>query len=175
VKTTTISIAVATTPTIAAMSSSTLTCKNNPAVLTASATPGVSYSWNTGATTNSIAISPSVTTTYTVTGTNACGTAMATVVQNVSPCTGIEEITGAGEISIYPNPAKDYVNIAVPANLTSANTTVEITDALGKVVMKETINTDVTTLRITKLEDGVYFFRVITNNQTLKVGKVVKH
>jgi len=123
----------------------------------------------------SISVSPSVTTTYTVTGTNACGTATATVVQNVSPCVGIEEIANADGISIYPNPANDYVSIAVPANLASANTSVEITDALGKVVMKEAITTDVTTLRITKLEEGVYFFRVITNNQTMKVGKVVKH
>ena len=84
-------------------------------------------------------------------------------------------MTNAGEISIYPNPASDYVSIAVPASLASANSSVEITDALGKVVMKETINTDVTTLRITKLEEGVYFFRVITNSQTMKVGKVVKH
>jgi hypothetical protein len=123
----------------------------------------------------SISVSPSVTTTYTVSGTNACGTAVATVVQNVSPCVGIEEIAGADGISIYPNPANDYINIAVPANLASANTSVEITDALGKVVVKETITTDVTTLRITNLEDGVYFFRVITNSQTMKVGKVVKH
>jgi len=175
VKTVTTSITVATTPTIAAASSLTLTCMNNPAVLTASATPGVIFSWNTGPSTMSISVSPSVTTTYTVTGTNACGTATATVVQNVSPCVGIEEIANADGISIYPNPANDYVSIAVPANLASANTSVEITDALGKVVMKEAITTDVTTLRITKLEEGVYFFRVITNNQTMKVGKVVKH
>lgn len=123
----------------------------------------------------SISVSPSVTTTYTVTGANACGTATATVVQNVSPCTSIEEITGGGEISIYPNPASDYVSIAVPANVASGTTHVEITDALGKVVMHETINTDVTTLKISQLEEGVYFFRVISNSQTLKVGKVVKH
>jgi hypothetical protein len=174
-KTTTTSITVATTPTIAAMSSATVSCPGNPAVLTASATPGVTFSWNTGAGTASITVTPTTTITYTVTGTNACGTATATVVQNVIPCTGIETLTIAGDISIYPNPASDYVSIAVPANLVSANTSVELTDALGKLVMKETINTDVTTLRITELKDGVYFLKVISNNQTVKVGKVVKH
>jgi hypothetical protein len=175
VKTVTTSITVATTPTIAAMSSATANCPGNPSVLTASATPGVIFSWNTGASTASITVTPTTTITYTVTGTNACGTATATVVQNIIDCTGIETITNAGGISIYPNPASDYVSIAVPANLASANTSVEITDALGKLVMKETINTDVTTLRITELKDGIYFFKVISNNQTMKVGKVVKH
>jgi len=168
-------IAVATTPTISATTPSTLSCAGNTVVLTASATAGVTYSWSTGATTTSITVSPSVTTTYTVSGTNACGSATATVVQNVSTCIGVEEVEGGYGISIYPNPANDYVNIAIPAQLASANTVVEVTDAIGKLVMKETLNTDVSTLRISKLEDGVYFFKVITNNQTVKVGKVVKH
>jgi hypothetical protein len=174
-KTATVTIAVATTPTISATSSSTLSCSNSTVALTANATPGVTYSWNTSASTMSISVSPSVTTTYTVTGTNACGTATATIVQNVSLCTGIDVITGGDAISIYPNPATDYVNIAIPASLTSGNTTVEVTDALGKLVMRETLNTDVTTLSTNKLEDGIYFFKVITNNQTIKVGKVVKN
>ncbi len=169
-----ITVTAGVTPTVTASSSSTLICANNTAILTASATAGATYSWNTGPGTMSISVAPSQTTTYTVIAANACGTATATVVQNVSPCTGIEEIAGAGEISIYPNPANDYLNIAVPANLSSANAMVEVTDALGKVVMKESISTDVTTLRITTLEDGVYFFKVIANSQTLKVGKVVK-
>jgi len=175
VKTMTTSITVATTPTIAAASSSTLMCVNNSAVLSATATPGVSYSWNTGASTMSISVSPSVTTTYTVTGTNACGSATATVVQNVSPCTGVETLSYNGEISIFPNPATDYVSISVPSYLASSNTVVEVTDALGKVVMHEAINTEVTTLRISTLKDGVYFFKVTSNSQPVKVGKVVKH
>lgn len=174
-RTATATVSVGVTPTITATASQSLICANNTATLTASATPGVTYSWNTGAGTMSISVSPTVTTTYTVTGTNACGTATATVVQNVSPCTGIEEMTGAAEISIYPNPASDYVNIAVAANLLSANARVEITDALGKLVMTERIVNDVTTFRIAELENGIYFFKVIANSQTVKVDKVVKH
>lgn len=170
-----VTVTTGVTPTITAMTSSTLICANNAVVLTASATAGATYSWSAGPTTASISVTPSMTTTYTVSATNVCGTATTTVVQNVSPCTGIEEITNGGEISIYPNPANDYVNIAVPASISSANATVEVTDALGKVVMKETITTDVTTLRITKLEDGIYFFKVIINSQAVKAGKVVKH
>lgn len=170
-----ITVTAGVTPTVTASSSSTLICANNAVVLTASATAGATYSWSAGPTTASISVTPTMTTTYTVSATNVCGTATTTVVQNVSPCTGIEEIANGGEVSIYPNPANDYVNIAVPANISSANATVEVTDAIGKVVMKESINTGVTTLRITTLEDGVYFFKVIANNQTVKVGKVVKH
>ena len=80
-----------------------------------------------------------------------------------------------GEISIFPNPATDYVSISVPSYLASSNTVVEVTDALGKVVMHEAINTEVTTLRISTLKDGVYFFKVTSNSQPVKVGKVVKH
>ncbi len=43
------------------------------------------YSWNTGATTNSIAVSPTVATIYTVTGTSACNTSSAQVTVNVNP------------------------------------------------------------------------------------------
>jgi hypothetical protein len=174
-RTAVVTVTAGVTPTVTAMTSATVSCPGNPAVLTANATPGVSFLWNTTATTASITVTPTITTAYTVTASNACGTATATVVQNVMICDGIEEVTNAGGISIYPNPANDYVSIAVPANLALANTSVEVTDALGKVVMKESINTDVTTLRITELKDGIYFFKVISNNQTVKVGKVVKH
>lgn len=168
------SIGISVTPTISATTSSNVICANSPVVLTANATPGVTYSWNTGASTSSITVTPTVTTTYTVTGTNICGTAVATIVQNVSNCTGINDITNADGISIYPNPANEDVNIAIPAYLAAESTIVEVSDALGKLVMKETLSHDVNTFKINKLEDGVYFFKVISNNQTIKVGKVVK-
>ena len=167
-------MSVGLTPTITATSSASLICKGNPVVLTASGTAGIAYSWNTGATTTSISVTPTTTTVYTVTGSNACGTATAVITQSVSPCTGIEEVYGTTGISIYPNPANDHVNIEISSSLVSNHTTVEITDALGKLVMQETLGTEITRINISKLEEGVYFFKVSTNNQTVKVGKVVK-
>ena len=63
---------------------------------------------------------------------------------------------------------------AIPAYLASESTIVEISDALGKLVMKETLSHDVNTFGIMKLQSGIYFFKVISNHQTIKVGKVVK-
>ena len=167
-------MSVGLTPTITATSSASLICKGNPVVLTASGTAGITYSWNTGTTTTSISVTPTTTTVYTVTGTNSCGTATAVVTQNVSPCTGVEEMFETTGVSIYPNPANDYVSIAIGNTLASNHTVVEVSDALGKLVMRETLVNNVTALSITKLEEGVYFFKVMTNNQTIKVGKVVK-
>jgi hypothetical protein len=145
-------------------------------VLTANATPGVSYAWNTGATTPTASVSPGITTTYTVTGANACGTATAVIVQQVSPCTGIEEMNDTAGISLYPNPAKEYINIAIPSYMTSFVTKVEVTDALGKLVMKEILTADHTTLNLNlnQLEEGIYFFTVISHDRIVKISKVVK-
>lgn len=63
----------------------TLICQGNTATITASG--AVSYFWNTGATTNSITVTPAVTTSYSVTGTASGCTAstLATVTVNPQP------------------------------------------------------------------------------------------
>lgn len=82
-------------PTIT-VSGSTLVCNSSTNVLSASGAN--TYSWNTGATTASITITPSVNTTYTVTGvgSNGCSTKKTTLV-TVSPIPNIN-IAGPGTI-----------------------------------------------------------------------------
>ncbi len=53
-------------------------CAGDTVTLTATGTSGVTYLWNTGATTQSITVSPSATTTYSVTVKTACGSTATT-------------------------------------------------------------------------------------------------
>jgi hypothetical protein len=94
------SIQVSSAPNITIQSPSTTVCNGNSITLTANG--GSSYLWSTGQTTASITVSPTVNTTYTVTGTNSGGcqntasrniTIGATpnvnvVASNVTPCPG---------------------------------------------------------------------------------------
>lgn len=76
-KTVTTSITVNSNPTITATASSSLLCKGNTATLTASG--ATSYTWTSGPTASIYAVTPTVTTSYTVTGSNASGCTNSTV------------------------------------------------------------------------------------------------
>lgn len=85
----TVSVTVNTTPTVSVVASSTVICAGSNATLTASG--ATTYSWNTGATTAAIAVTPTVTTNYTVTGANGTCTNSQTVsiIVNPKPATPI--------------------------------------------------------------------------------------
>lgn len=83
-----VSIQLCTTNPVITLSNTSI-CSGQSATLTPSSTiSGTTYAWNTGATSNSITVSPTTTTTYTVTGTSpsgGTGTASATVTVNPTP------------------------------------------------------------------------------------------
>ena len=51
---------------------------------------------------------------------------------------------------------------------------VELYDALGKLVLKETLQRGVTTLDLSWLEKGLYYFTISNEQQGVKAGKLVK-
>ena len=71
VGTQTAAVSVTLTPNVSA--SSFTVCSSPATTVTLTATGATSYSWNTGPTTNSISVTPAVTTVYTVTGYAAAG------------------------------------------------------------------------------------------------------
>jgi hypothetical protein len=159
-------------PTVTATTSNSLICLGGSALLTASSS-ATSYTWNTGATTSTVSVSPTVTTTYTVSsiGTNGC-VGSGNVVVNVSPCTGIDELTSSF-ISVYPNPHTGSVNLVLPAEL-AQHAVIEMYDALGKLMLKHELTHELNTINMMDLPNGLYTYKVINQSQVVKVGKLVK-
>jgi hypothetical protein len=166
------SVTVNASPEISASTSTSLICVGESAVLTASTT-ATTYTWNSGATTLTLSVSPTVTTTYSVstTGSNGCvGNANVTV--NVNACTSINEMY-VNSISVYPNPNTGILNINLTSEL-AHNSTLEVYDALGKLVVKHSLDNELNTLNISNLTNGIYTFKVLNNSNLVKVGKLIK-
>lgn len=142
-------------PTISAVSSNTdYICAGNSTTL--SANGASSYSWNTGANTSAIVVSPTLTTSYTVTGTNAFNCSANTVIsQSVSPCTDIQvsNLNKPSYFMVYPNPTKGEFNI----NTSSALLELRIYNSLGMKVYEQIIKSNNSIISIQGMSPGVYF------------------
>jgi hypothetical protein len=104
----TVQVNVNTTPTVG-VNSATI-CSGNNALLTANG--ALSYSWSTGANTNTVSVSPGGTTVYTVTGTSSgCANTKTTqVTVNTTPTLSINSATicPGSSVSLTANGATNY-------------------------------------------------------------------
>ena len=150
-------------------------CPTESAILTAAGT-AVSYKWISNVSPvvlvgSPVNVSPSATTIYTVTGTDANGCEKSTTVsQNVVSCTGIGEQTALSGIHVYPNPTSGELSIASNNTL---NKTIEVIDVTGKVISVSNSSLEVVKLNIKDLANGIYYVKIQSNN-AVEVIKVVK-
>jgi hypothetical protein len=89
----------------------------------------------------------------------------------IQECLSLDENTIA-QIEVYPNPARDIVNVVLP--IVKGNITIEVMDATGKRVMNKTVNGNVgeEKLNIVNLEKGVYLIR-FTGNEMNTTKRIV--
>lgn len=136
------------------------------------ATGATTYSWNTGATTQAITVTPSVTTTYTVMGTTGACSNMATATVTVNTCTGLNEIASDFDFKLFPNPASHFVTVVLTELY--SDTYFELYDLNGKLILKEMLSNNQTTISTKEIASGAYLFKVTNTNGTIKQGKLVK-
>lgn len=164
------SVTVNSNPTVTAVTTETnYICTGQTATLTASGAN--TYTWNTTSTSSVIAISPTITTSYSVTGTDGNGcTNSAVVTQSVSTCTNIQSIDGNSNpmLTVFPNPSNGLFNIEATATLE-----IELFDALGKSVLKRTIEAGVFSLNLSDQSKGIYFLKTLLNGQ-VKIIQLIK-
>ncbi len=168
----TVSVPSASDPTLTAISNTSLICNGQTATLTASGAN--TYSWNTSATGSVIAVSPSVTTIYTVTGTNASGCSnSSTITQSVSLCTALNALSESenSNFKIYPNPFLDEIVVSI-SDLKN-DVKLSIFNSLGQLVYQTQVTKTNSVINLKELPSGLYFVRTEVLGQE-KVLKLIK-
>ena len=150
-------------------------CRNfGPAILTVNGGyPESTYQWSNGATTQSIAVSETGTYSVTVSGICYLGTASKNVI--INECR-IGEIVNTASVVLYPNPTNKNINVVINA-VSETQTTIRITDLLGRVMLNENEaligGNNTITYNMSDYAAGVYLV-LVGNGNTQQVYKVVK-
>ncbi|MDI9342699.1 MAG: T9SS type A sorting domain-containing protein, partial [Sediminibacterium sp.] len=161
------SVTVSVLPVITIQSTQSLLCVGQSATL--SATGATSYTWNPSIPLNG-SISPSVTSSYTVNGTNVSGCSNSAVfTQSVSLCTSVSQRINTEErFRILPNPSAGIFTLEAPPD-----TKIELRDVLGKILLETVMLSDQLTLNITDQPSGIYFLSIQQNGR-VKVIRLIK-
>lgn len=72
-----------------------------------------------------------------------------------------------GQVSVYPNPTKSDINVALDLEKSSTTVVYEIMDITGKTIATQTksnVTSDVFTYNTSKLSAGTYFVNITTDN-----------
>ncbi|HLP20705.1 MAG TPA: choice-of-anchor Q domain-containing protein [Chitinophagales bacterium] len=143
-------------------------CEGQGTVVTAAG--NVSYVWSNSVTTASQTVTPAVSTTYSVTATNALGcVATDSVAVVVEICNGINDITADDfSIQVYPNPATDYLMLVCDEQIEA----LEVYSVIGEQVIF--IKGQITKLNIAALAQGAYTVKVKTTQGKSAVKRFIK-
>jgi hypothetical protein len=151
----TLFISVDTIPNVNAITSNSLICTGQTVTLTASG--AFSYLWMPGSISgNPVAISPTITTNYTVYGTSAGGcTDTVSLTQNVSACTPVIEKQFTNSLYVFPNPTYGEFTLEVTKECDAI-----ILNMLGQKIMSLKLKKGKNSLSISEQDQGMYFIRV---------------
>jgi hypothetical protein len=143
---------------------------------TLTSSPSTFYQWQLnavdipGATNQSYTVMQSGFYTVVVSDANGCKNSASLEVI----ISGIEDLTGDGNISIFPNPANDEIMIQVSSIPANEVTTISIINILGKIVQQEEVRwKDYVTLDVKNLSSGIYLVEV-ENEKEKFVARFVK-
>jgi uncharacterized protein YjdB len=170
-------VSVNTLPATPTVNGLTRVCAGNTINLTATGSGGVWTSSNTALATVSATgtvtgLSSGLDTVY-YTVANSCGSAAGAryiTVVGTDSCNlaSLEAETNIPEIRLFPNPNYGAVAISLPAQ--GGPVTIEILDAMGKVVLTDYIETPATKeLDVQALPAGIYLLRAINTHKTTTI------
>jgi hypothetical protein len=152
-------------------SNSTTICSGETITLSVSGL--YNYTWNNSDTSLTFVVSPTVTSSYTVAGTNTLNTcpSRGVILVNVSECTNIEsQENNATLLHVFPNPNTGKLFVE---NGSASEIEFKIYDVHGTLVLSEQIYPGLTEKDISYFANGVYFIKT-KGNTDIKPFRFVK-
>lgn len=90
------------------------------------------------------------------------------------PALGIEENNFNNNITVYPNPTTETINIDIDNKL-DKNSYFEILNVLGEIKISKPILNQYSIFNIEQLKNGLYFVKIICNDKNVFTKKIVKN
>ena len=157
-------------------------CLDEIASLTASG--GEEYVWSTGETTQTIQVSPSVTTEYTVTVFNAVDFDEDSVIVEINANCDEDSVEDPINVDpqdfafdVFPNPASNVVNVKLSGS--NILTNVYLYDITGKLIHRARIsnedlsNSSTTQIDISMLQSGLYYIKLVDIHRDISKKLIV--
>ncbi|HBG71593.1 MAG: hypothetical protein A2W93_08120 [Bacteroidetes bacterium GWF2_43_63] len=108
--------------------------------------------------------------------TTAAITAVASPIPGDCATVGTEDIdvaNGTSPVSIYPNPFSSKTYITINNQVLINNAEVRIFNILGTEIKRISILEQSTMVSLSEMQNGVYFYSVISDNQVIQNGKLI--
>ncbi|MBL7932673.1 MAG: T9SS type A sorting domain-containing protein [Bacteroidia bacterium] len=154
-------------PNIYVISNNPDLCVGESATITAHG--ATAYTFNPGGSGPFIVISPTVTSSYSVTatGTNGCSI-VEIITQSVQNCSGLAEHGYDQGDMVFPNPAQQEITIH-----THSDSEFQLLNALGQTIFSRKLFPGKNKIKLNELANGIYFVKIF-NKSSLKTIKLVK-
>jgi hypothetical protein len=165
--TSTVNVNVVPSPTLSTYLSTPTICVGDAATLFVNG--ALTYTWSNGIITSnsSIIVSPTITTSYTVSGVAWSGCIdTAILVQNVVDCNAAGIFINnkeVEELNVFPNPANDKLVLSSSGNRDKEFTIIQIINYLGQIAKEVDLNfnNESAIVNVEDLPKGVYFLRLL--------------
>jgi hypothetical protein len=159
-------------PNLTVTSSSPLICEGETATLTV--TGANIYTWDNGSNNSYVIHNSTLTTTYSVSGTdlNGCNN-LAMITQSVNACIGFDNVLEMNSgLKLFPNPTTG--KLTIKTDFLNGSETIEMFNSLGQPIYFSVLESDLFELNIDHYPDGVYFVRINKGDGLIIQEKIIK-
>jgi hypothetical protein len=77
------------------------------------------------------------------------------------------------ELIIAPNPISAFTTISIKNNMEAKICEFNMYNSLGKMVLSTTLTNELTTLDLSGLQSGIYFYRAVSGSKVIQSGKLI--